>query len=592
MAVPEHIRKVSRPTNTVVVDTKSNSPLRYIVRSRLKSVYKDGRATPRNGPVIGYIYHGRFVAKDEAATASISISAPSIPHEASAQTFGSSTSKKSQSQSSKLSYGMTALAHKHSQDLYEMLLQCFPKKDCNTIMALALAKVERPNLPLVKLNACYKQSFSSIFYPNAKLTKKPLTDLIDFIGFDKGARDSFARLRVERAQLQIKQELKSKSSPQDNLSSKTKASASLSTSTKNPPFLIASTAKSPLSNNTATHTLDSLSNLQDQESPISIRSLSLVYLYSSELQEPLCADLFDDKDYPDESKLVSFIHAHKLKEALVIADLENSANLTAMKEQCAPHCKVELICPIKPNELAISALNDVKGTNAHQNNFDTQANHVAKAKANKPTQDYLKLIKEHDLLNHTRMFNIGNKVITYKQVTLKDSSHLYCFKDYEQVLVDSEANYKKLTKFYADQEIPNLTDITDLAGTIIFNTKENVDPQLLFRAYHDRSLLEMVFNFYNNEYACAPQDEYKIDLVRGFEFINTIAAIITCRIIKEAGELGLLDEMSYGEIKELLESIDYDADGTIPPQTDSSFFNDLDEEQQELLLKFGLCATK
>ena len=63
MAVPEEIRKVKRPVNTVVVDTGNHSFYRYAVRERNRSVYiKDHNPSPRNGKIIGHIINGEYVA--------------------------------------------------------------------------------------------------------------------------------------------------------------------------------------------------------------------------------------------------------------------------------------------------------------------------------------------------------------------------------------------------------------------------------------------------------------------------------------------------------------------------------------------------
>ena len=62
MAVPESIRQVPRPSNTVVIDSGSNGLKRYAVHSRTKVVYTPGRnPRPVNGPVIGHIIGGKFV---------------------------------------------------------------------------------------------------------------------------------------------------------------------------------------------------------------------------------------------------------------------------------------------------------------------------------------------------------------------------------------------------------------------------------------------------------------------------------------------------------------------------------------------------
>lgn len=69
MAVPEHIRKVPRPRNTVVIDSGSNGAKRYAVHSRRASICKPGcNPRPVNGPVIGHIIDGKFVPRQSAAS--------------------------------------------------------------------------------------------------------------------------------------------------------------------------------------------------------------------------------------------------------------------------------------------------------------------------------------------------------------------------------------------------------------------------------------------------------------------------------------------------------------------------------------------
>ena len=56
MSVPEEIRKVKRPVNTVVVDSGSKGLKRYAVRKRNGFVYEKGtNPRPHNGKVVGHI---------------------------------------------------------------------------------------------------------------------------------------------------------------------------------------------------------------------------------------------------------------------------------------------------------------------------------------------------------------------------------------------------------------------------------------------------------------------------------------------------------------------------------------------------------
>ena len=71
MAVPEYIRKVPRPVNTVVVDNGKDSPNRYAVRERAGTKYiRDGNPQPKNGKVIGHIFNGTYIPLHDKTAAS------------------------------------------------------------------------------------------------------------------------------------------------------------------------------------------------------------------------------------------------------------------------------------------------------------------------------------------------------------------------------------------------------------------------------------------------------------------------------------------------------------------------------------------
>lgn len=62
MPVPEDIRAVERPKNTIVDDSGRDGPKRYAVRERGSSKYIPGKnPQPHNGKVIGHIIDHKFV---------------------------------------------------------------------------------------------------------------------------------------------------------------------------------------------------------------------------------------------------------------------------------------------------------------------------------------------------------------------------------------------------------------------------------------------------------------------------------------------------------------------------------------------------
>ena len=66
MAIPEEIRRVARPKNTVVVLSGTKGAKRYAVRERAGYTYGPrGNSQPINGRIIGHIVDGRYVPLHE-----------------------------------------------------------------------------------------------------------------------------------------------------------------------------------------------------------------------------------------------------------------------------------------------------------------------------------------------------------------------------------------------------------------------------------------------------------------------------------------------------------------------------------------------
>ena len=59
--VPESIRKIKRPLNTIVQAAKN--PNVYMTIKRIGCKYVDGRRIPVNGPVTGHIIDGKYIEK-------------------------------------------------------------------------------------------------------------------------------------------------------------------------------------------------------------------------------------------------------------------------------------------------------------------------------------------------------------------------------------------------------------------------------------------------------------------------------------------------------------------------------------------------
>ena len=129
MAVPESVRKVPRPVNTIVSDNGKDGPNRYPVRERNSVKYvSGGNPQPQNGKVIGHIVDGAFIP----------LGSPAVKAEP-----------------DMLSYGACAFVRSVSQDLFSELLGVYTPKDTYTIMAIASLRVIKPEVSAKRLQSHY-----------------------------------------------------------------------------------------------------------------------------------------------------------------------------------------------------------------------------------------------------------------------------------------------------------------------------------------------------------------------------------------------------------------------------------------------------
>lgn len=170
MGVPESIRRVPGPKNTVVTDSGRDGPFRYAVRERKGSVYSEGKSRPVNGKVIGHITGGIYV--------------PLVaPLKAEPQV---------------LSRGTAALVRDVSADFMEDLLKCLNLSEAMTVYLAALIKVLRPHVREGRFVTEYRGCFLSHWYPGVALSRNTLQDLFMRLGMNTDVRQRFFKMRMDR----------------------------------------------------------------------------------------------------------------------------------------------------------------------------------------------------------------------------------------------------------------------------------------------------------------------------------------------------------------------------------------------------------
>lgn len=256
MPVPEAVRKVQRPKNTIVCDNGHDGPKRYAVRERSSVRYVAGHnPQPKNGKVIGHIYEGKFV--------------PVAPR---------SANKGPEA----LSYGASALVKSVSDDLYQDMIGIFPIDEIHQIISIASLKVIRPGISSGRLSSHYHRSFISQYYPGAALSKNTVRDLMQRIGMDGEKRRLFYLKRIasvsEDHHIAIDGTLKQDTSTENDLSA----------------FSYKARVK----------------GCQD---------VSVLYAYDIETMEPICSEVFPGNSI-DASSYRSFIRDNDIRKGIIVAD--------------------------------------------------------------------------------------------------------------------------------------------------------------------------------------------------------------------------------------------------------------------------------
>lgn len=228
MSVPESIRKVPRPKNTVVVDTGRDGFKRYEVKARKKTIYKPGHnPMPVNGAVIGYIFDGKFVGRK--------------------QRLEERTEVKS--------FGGSQLAYDLSKDVFDDLCKIYDIDEAGQIYVIALLRIIRRGVTDGRISSAYDSSFLSELLKGISLSGNTVSDLMRKLGGNYGLITKFMQLKasevIEGHHVAIDGMLKQDSS-----------------------------------------TVNDLSDFSFKSRIKGVRDISVVYAYDIETREPICAKIY------------------------------------------------------------------------------------------------------------------------------------------------------------------------------------------------------------------------------------------------------------------------------------------------------------
>ena len=295
MKVPEEIRKVPRPKNTVVIATGSTGLRQYVVRARAgyQRSQKTGKLVPVNGPIIGFIFNGAFVEVNSEATRVRNFSFSML-----------------------IGYGAVRVIHDASRSFEASLRKVYDWRDVQTLMACIAIRILRPGLPLDRYRTLYVSSWVSVFWPEASVSANALYDFISKLG-----------RQPELFELVFADRISSVAS--DHL------------------VMIDGCLKqdSSIVNTLSQTSFKSVHKGHDE--------ISLMYAYDFDLKELLCVSPYPGNTL-DGSAFNSFVTQHKITRGVIVAD--KGFPVSQIRDLLDANPDLHYILPLKRNRKVIKSL--------------------------------------------------------------------------------------------------------------------------------------------------------------------------------------------------------------------------------------------
>ena len=462
MAVPEEIRKVPRPINTVVVDNGRDGPNRYSVRERSGIKYvSGGNPQPKNGKVIGHIVEGSYVPVKESTA---------------------------QSGPNMLSYGGCAFVKSVSGDILSDLLEVYPGKDAFSIMTIASLRAIKPSIASSRLSTHYQRTFLCKEYPGVALSPNTVSQLYQRLGQDGEKRRQFYYKRAESVMADHH-------------------------------IAIDGTLKQD------TSTVNDLSAFSYKARVRGCKEVSVLYAYDVEEMEPICAEVFPGNSI-DASSYRAFIRDNNLHKGIIVAD--KGFPPSRIEDELKSRPELHFLTPIKRNDVRIS---------------------------------------NNDMLSFEGVLEGIGEHVLYKKRGIRGGRFLFAFKS-AKLAAKEEAAYLARREKNRDFSAGDYAKKKNLFGVIVFESDQDLDPKTAYLCYDDRWLLELVFRRYKSD-ECLDRTNVQGDFsLIGSEFINFIATVLTCRMLKKARDAKLLEQMSYGDLLEDLNSAWRKVDAPAEPASD------------------------
>lgn len=466
-----------------IVDDNGGSGL-YRYAVRERAPSRNGKRGPANGKTIGHIINGEFVPNTAVPTGA---EGPSS-----------------------LSYGASAFVWSQCQDLRKLLLEIYPAADALRILAIACIYAMFPHVANNRIGTEYRRTFMNVFLPGLKLSANTIGTLIENVGIDETKRLEFIKRRIE-AVCEFEH------------------------------IAIDGTLKQD------TSTVNSFSAFSYKGRVKGCKDISILYAYSIEKSEPLCAQVFPGNCI-DAAAYNRFITENRISCGLLIAD--KGFPVSAIRKTLEQRPRLHFLSPLRRNDKRIAAYN--------MTSFNTP-------------------LKE-----------IGCAIMGRKE-RMENGSFLYSFQDIRRSCIEHSSyitNAQKARSF--DEAAYNLKK--PMFGTIVFESDQDLDLDTVYACYDRRWELECLFDMYKHDLDLTTtrvQNEFSII---GQEFINLIATIITSRCVRKARAAEILKSCTYGNLLTDLDRIWRKTDAPANPMREDGCWTVTFNETMNKMVALGLCG--
>lgn len=540
MGIPQEIRDIERPPNTVVLPPVKDGS--YPVRERIGCKREKGQNRPVSGCIVGHIINGVFVADDldivemrrrnienkkskEKNTKNDEItnknmidagqrqgknendSRTAVDSNGSWEGLNNSIEKvkikvKDVEQGVQiLAWGSIAFAYILMRPLFTELAQCYAVEDVKLIVAMVILKVCNREVPDCDLQQKYLGSVLKFLIPNISIGRNNVSVFQKCLGQRYSQIVSFMRLRTAALQ-------------------------------EYEPIIIDGTLKSDESK--VNHLSESSRKAKDKGT----NDISVLVLLSAERHELICSMCFSG-NIPDASSFPRILEEYNITRGLLVGD--KGFPVGSIKEWVNGHPELHYLLPVKRNS---------------------------------------KYISKHNLRDYRDNLENMNTVLYKKVYDEEDKVWVYSFHNSSIASREHKSYVRNFTK-RSDNFLDALKDF----GDIDLVSDLDLSPERAYGLVTGRWEIEVTMRFYKMALGFDQTRLHADPSVIGGEFIDFLASLLHYRMIQKFIELNILkNTKTFKAAKETLGK----ALIAQPVENEPWVLNHLTQKELSTLKKLGL----